>query len=154
VRIRVIGVGTRRGDDAAGLVVAEALAAGALPPHVVVRTCERPGADLLDALEGADAVVIIDATHSGRAPGTVRRVEPEEMARAQTLSSHALGVREVLALAEALGRRPPRVELVGIEAGSAGGDDLSDPVRASLAETLALVRALVDEIAGVAGPPT
>jgi len=153
VRIRVIGVGTRRGDDAAGLLVAEALAAGALPPGVIVRTCERPGADLLGEMKGADAVVIVDATRSGRAPGTVFRVAPEEMVQGRSLSSHALGVREALALAEALGRRPARVALVGIEAGGATRGDLSDPVRASLAEAGTLVRVMIDEMAGAAGPP-
>ena len=152
MRIRVIGVGTRQGDDAAGLLVAEALAAGALPPGVVVRTCDRPGADLLGEMEGADAVVIIDATRSGRAPGTVFRVAPEEMAGGRSLSSHALGAREALALAEALGRSPARVEIVGIEAGGATRGDLSDPVRASLAEAGSLVRVMIGEMAGAAAP--
>lgn len=143
----MIGVGTRQGDDAAGLEVAEILSRQALPAGITVRLCERPGADLIGEMEGAEAVVIVDGTRSGRSPGTVRRVRPGEIAAGSTLSTHAMGVREALGLASALGRGPARVEIVGIEAGGAREGELSAAVRASLPLAVATVRAAIDEIA-------
>lgn len=115
MRVHLIGVGSGHGDDDAGLRVAAALAARALPPGVAVRRCERPLPDLLDALAGADAAVIIDAAATGAAPGSVRRLASSELARHGAASSHGLGVAQVLALAAALDRAPARVELLAIE---------------------------------------
>ena len=146
MRIRVIGVGTRQGDDAAGLEAAARLAAGPLPPGVEVAACERPAPDLLEALAGADAAVLLDATRSGRPPGSVRRVAPEEIRRAAALSSHGLGVGDALALCEALGRAPRRLVLLGIEAGDAQGEELSAAVERGVEEAAARVRALLAEL--------
>lgn len=150
MRVRVIGVGTRRGDDAAGLLAAERLAGSMLPRGVSVSLCERPGSDLVDALEGADAVVLVDATCSGRPPGTVRRLSADELAPDRGVSSHALGVAEALALAEALGRRPARVEVIGIEAGASRDGGPSPAVQGAVAEA----STLAGELAGAlsAGP--
>ena len=146
MRIRVIGVGTRRGDDAAGLEAAGRLARGPLPPGVEVVTCERPAPDLVEALAGVDAAVVLDATRSGGPPGLVRRVALEEIRRAAALSSHGLGVGDALALAEALGHAPARLALLGIEAGDAEGEELSPAVRQGVEEAAARVRALLEEM--------
>lgn len=128
MRVSVIGVGTRQGDDAAGLEVAESLARRALPPGTRVATCERPLPDLLDLLAEADAAVLVDAARGS--PDAVRRVERAELLRSPATSSHGFGVAEVIALAEALGRAPRRLELVAvagataIEAGAALVEDL------------------------------
>lgn len=128
MRIRVIGVGSDWRDDDAGLRVARALAAGPLPPQVAVACCERPLPDLLDALEGADAVILVDAMRSGAAPGSVRRLSREELATRPAASSHGFGVARALSLAEVLHGGLPRLSIVGIEAGppasvAAGGVD-------------------------------
>ncbi len=150
MRIRVIGVGTPHGDDAAGLRVAERLARAGLPEGVRVITCER-GADLLELLGRSGAVVIIDAMRSGSAPGTVRRISAEALAARAGLSTHALGVSEALALAHALGRAPERIELVGIEAGSAGHARISTEVESGIAVATSVVRSVLDELALLAG---
>jgi hydrogenase maturation protease len=116
VRVVVIGVGTGHGDDAAGLAVADALAGRALPLGVEVRRCERPLPDLLDALAGAEAAIVVDALPPARAPGRVRRVARAELLGGAPASSHGLGVASALALAASLGRAPERIELLGIEA--------------------------------------
>jgi hydrogenase maturation protease len=148
VRVHVIGVGSPHGDDAAGLAVAAALAARPLPPGIVVHACERPLPDLLDALEGADAAVIVDAARSGAPPGGVRRLAPGELARTGAASTHGLGVAEVLDLAAALGRAPARIEILALEIAGAGGGAPSPAVRAALAAAaeaaLALACALRD----------
>jgi hydrogenase maturation protease len=147
VPVCVIGVGTPNGDDAAGLRVAESLAKAGLPEGVRVMTCER-GADLLEALGKARVAVIVDALRSGSAPGTVRRISAEALGPGSGLSTHALGVSEALSLAQALGRAPERIEVVGIEAGEAGYEQISAQVASGVEVAAAVVRALVDELAG------
>jgi hydrogenase maturation protease len=149
VRVRVIGVGTRRGDDAAGLAVAERLALGELPQGVQVVRCERP-LDLVERLRGADAVVLVDAVRSGAAPGTLHALRPDALARAASCSTHSLGVAEALALARALGRGPQRIEIVGIEAGPLQGEELSPAVAPAVERAAAWIRRRVLALAGAA----
>jgi len=141
VRIRVIGIGTAFGDDAAGPLLVRGLAAGpALPPGVEAVPCGRP-IDLLDALAGIDGAVLVDATRSGQPPGTVHEPALADLREACPVSSHGLGVREAIEMARALGRAPKRIAIIGIEVASTTGESVSAPVRAALAEASARVRA-------------
>jgi hydrogenase maturation protease len=142
----VVGIGTGRGDDGAGLAAAEALSRRALPPGVSVHRCERPVPDLLDALEGADAAILVDAARTGAAPGRVQRLARGELARALRPSSHALGVADALALAEALGRAPARIEVLGVELGDAGGPALTPAASAGVREAAETALALAAEM--------
>jgi hydrogenase maturation protease len=126
VRIRVIGVGTRAGDDAAGLAVAERLQDRGLLQARIAR-CERP-VELIELVAGADAAVVADAVRSGAAPGTLHHLHSSQLLRGAGVSSHALGVADALALLSALGRLPLRLHIVGIEAGDATSGELSGPV--------------------------
>lgn len=107
---RVVGVGhPHRGDDVAGLLAARLL-----------RGLEvTDAAALLDAFEGAEAVVILDAMRSGRPPGTVERFDavasPLPAASLRPASTHSFGVAEAIELARILGRLPPRLVVIGIE---------------------------------------
>lgn len=142
MRIRVVGIGTSAGDDAAGPLVATHLAAGpALPKGVEAVACDRPF-ELIELMNGCDGAVLVDATRSGRPAGTVHEPDPHTLREARPVSSHGIGVPEALALARALGRVPDRLALVGIEAQSATGDALSPAVRAALAEAGTRVRAI------------
>lgn len=147
MRIRLIGVGTPHGDDAAGPAVIEALVAAGLPAGVAATTCARPGLDLPEALSGAQAAVLVDAMRSGRSPGSVARVPRDQLGRLRSLSSHGLGVAEGLALAEALGRCPPRIEVVGIEGDRHEGDELSPAVRRGVARAASMVREMLCDLA-------
>jgi hydrogenase maturation protease len=146
VRILLIGVGTRRGDDAAGLLAAERLASLTWPPSVRVIACARSPLDLLDELAGADAAILIDATRSGRAPGAVHRVRGAELRPLRPASSHAIGVAEALALAATLGQVPERIELVGIEGERAEGERISPAVARGVEEACARVRTLAADM--------
>jgi len=86
----VIGVGNPdRGDDAAGLMAARRLRADA-QPGVVVREASGEATALIDAWDGFARVIVIDAAHSGAAPGTVTRFDavaaplPASLAREST----------------------------------------------------------------------
>lgn len=136
----VIGIGnTDRGDDAAGIRVVEAIERRALPG---VRSAKLRGdlLALLDAWEGADHVVLVDAMRSGAEPGAVLRLdvsaEPAGAELGGFVSSHALGLADAIELARGLGRLPPRLVVFGIEARAFGrGEELSSAVASAVATT-------------------
>ena len=129
----IVAVGAHlRGDDAAGLVVAEQLrrAGTSLPVHEVTGDLT----ELLDIWDGVAEVWLVDALCSGCHPGTVVEIDllaPDapSLEAAGLRSSHALGVAEVLALGRQLGRLPGRLVAIGIEGADFGlGRSLSAPV--------------------------
>jgi hydrogenase maturation protease len=106
------------------------------------------GLDLLPYLEGTTALLVIDAVRSGRAPGSLIRLQDDEIvpALAVKLSLHQAGLRELLAASRLMGICPPTVVLWGIEPGHVGWTtELSAPVAASLGP---LVDAVVAELQG------
>jgi hydrogenase maturation protease len=117
--IRIIGIGSPLGDDAAGLVAARRLAA-APPAGCRVIAADRPGAGLIDLLEGAAAVIIIDAVRSDAAPGAIHDLDLRQVGQLgeRMVSSHDIGVAAAIALAARLGRAPARGRLIGIEVSS------------------------------------
>lgn len=138
----VIGVGTlHAGDDAAGRLVARALAARGL------RVTESAGvaADILMRMEGEAQVVIVDACWSGAPPGTIRRIDahrdpiPADLA---PTSSHGMGVAEALGLAKALGRMPEHLTVYAIEgADFTLGAPVHPGVQAAITACVALITA-------------
>jgi hydrogenase maturation protease len=114
----VIGVGNAyRGDDGVGLAVVERLR-GRVPEGVGVAACEEEPTRLMDAWDGAEAVVIVDAVASGGEPGELHRFDASAAAvpaRVFRSSTHAFGVGEAIELARALGTLPPEVLVYGIE---------------------------------------
>ena len=114
--IRLIGIGSPFGDDAAGLEVARLLAK-APPPSCEVIAADRPGTALVDLLEGADTAILIDAVRSGAPPGTIHEFAFDELDRhtARFVSSHDLGVVAAIQLAQKLGRAPCVGRVIGIE---------------------------------------
>lgn len=134
--IRVIGVGNDwRGDDAVGLLAARRLR-DRLEPSVEVRELEGGGLALLELMEGADHVVLIDGVIGAGRPGEVVRLDLSEKRRWGTIaprSTHALGVAEAMDLAEVLGRLPERTVLYGVEIDTVqSGDSLSEAAQSGL----------------------
>jgi hydrogenase maturation protease len=134
----VIGVGnTYRGDDGAGPAVIAMLRSEELP-GVRLLECDGDCSALLDAWQGADVVVLIDAVSSGAQPGTIYRFD----ALAQPLprqvsfqSTHAFGVAEALALGRTLGQLPASLILYAIEGKNfANGTGLSPEVEPAVQE--------------------
>jgi hydrogenase maturation protease len=115
--VLIIGIGNEyRSDDGVGLYVARALAARALSGAAVMEQ-GGDGTALLQAWQGARAVLLVDALASGGRAGTVRRfvahAEPIP-AHFSSSSSHAFGVAEAIELARSLGQLPPSMILYGI----------------------------------------
>ncbi len=139
--IKIIGVGqSLRGDDAAGIEAVRRWHQSCQARHgianVQVELVELPGVDLLNLLEGSEAVLLVDAVHSGANPGTVHQLDENQLASftAGSGSAHGWGVAETLAL----GRRimpstmPKKLVLIGVEAGQINlGNALSSEVEAA-----------------------
>jgi hydrogenase maturation protease len=139
----VVGVGNAfRGDDGAGLAVAERLR-GRLPEDVDVTECEQEPSRLIDAWRDAGAAVVVDAVASGAEPGTLHRFDPSRDSVPATVfraSTHAFGVGEAIELSRALGTLPPRVVVYGIEgADFDAGTGLTAPVAEAVERTAAAV---------------
>lgn len=116
-RATVLGVGNEwRRDDAVGLVVVRRLRARQLPGvRVLERTGDPPA--LVDAWRDASNVIVVDAAQSSARPGTVLRSACSFTAQrhaARQGTSHGLGVPDAIALAAALGRLPPKLELLSV----------------------------------------
>jgi len=113
-RVRIVGVGTPFGDDHIGLEIAARIQSTSPGDCEVVMT-EQPGVELLELLAGSDTVILLDAVRSGAGPGTVHDLALEDVPRGcRALSSHGIGVADMLALAGVLGGRP-RGRFIGIE---------------------------------------
>jgi len=146
MRTRVIGVGhPDRGDDAVGRIVAAKLVG---VPGIDVIETDGEAAKLIDLMEGADRVILVDAALSGSAPGAVTRLDaaasriPQPMFAA---SSHAVGLAESIELARVLDRLPPSCIVFAVEAASFTlGAPLSPAVAAAVDR---VVTAVVAEIA-------
>jgi hydrogenase maturation protease len=143
-QILVAGVGNSwRGDDSVGLEVARALRTR-LPESVRVLGTEAEQSRLLDEWEGCDAVVIVDAVHSGGPAGQIHRLDLNaEIVPHAVLqgSTHHFSLGDTIELARALKRLPAKALFLGIEGESFGaGEELSPAVAAA-------VPAIVEEIA-------
>jgi hydrogenase maturation protease len=129
-RTVVIGIGNSyRGDDAAGREVARRVQ-DLVPEELEVVVCGLEPTRLIDAWDGADAAIIVDAVSSEAEPGSVHRFDATSAplpSREFRSSTHALGIGETIELARAIGRLPSRVVVFGIEGEVFGsGTGLSD----------------------------
>ena len=139
----------RRGDDGVGPAVLDALGARPEAGAVPARSLASPF-DLLGFWDGAELAVVIDAVRTGAAAGEVHVLElaPGGAAPVAAVSSHGLGLVEVLRLAHALEAAPVRVVLVGVEGAHFGhGAELSPAVRRAVEPA---ARAVGELLGGVA----
>ena len=110
----IIVCGNRqRGDDAAGILVAERLRA----LGIAAEACSGEVSDLIEAWTGADDVIVIDAVVSGAPAGAVHVWDGQRLPTFATSegSTHGLGVAQAIKLARALNRLPSRLLVYGIE---------------------------------------
>ena len=147
-RTLIIGIGNEyRGDDAAGLVIARGLKRQTIA-DVTVLEQSGEGAALMEAWEGADTVVLIDAVNSGAEAGTIHRIEAHAQPVPQRFfrySTHAFSVAEAIELARALGELPRRLMVYGIEGKTfKAGNGLSDEVETAVRD---VVERVIHELA-------
>src|SRR5690349_7192119 len=134
----VIGIGNSyRSDDGAGPAVLALLRTMHLP-GVWLLECDGDCSILLEAWQGADAVVLVDAVSSSAPPGTIYHFDllARQLPRDLSFqSTHAFGVAEALELGRVLNQLPASLTLYAIEGKSfATGIGLSDEVTPAVQE--------------------
>ena len=147
VRVVVLG-NVNAGDDGAALRAMQTLER---TDADIVRA-GRPGPLLLDLLDTAAPVVLVDVVRSGQAAGSIHRMSLADIVDSSVavsgVSSHGFGPAEVLKLGAALDRQCPQGRFVGIEGDSfQAGDDLSPAVQAALPALVEAVQHAIDEAA-------
>jgi hydrogenase maturation protease len=143
----VIGVGNvGRGDDGVGLEAARRVASRR-PAGASVLQASGEASGLIEAWEGTERVVIIDASHGSGAPGLVHRIDAireRVPASLGSTSTHGLGVAEAVELARSLGRLPRSIVIYAVEGTDFGpGRGLSADVEAALS---GVVDAVVSDV--------
>lgn len=141
-RALLIGVGNAyRRDDAVGLIAARALRER-VGAACGIREESGEGTALMDAWRDAELVLLLDALHTGAAPGTVVRLDASAApvpARFFHYSTHAFGVAEAIELARALGALPAQLIVFGVEgADFTAGEGLSPPVARTVPQLIAV----------------
>lgn len=143
----IAGVGNDfRSDDGAGLAAARKLKALNVPDTEAVEVRDDL-TQLLEMLEGRDAVYVIDAVRSGSPPGTIHRIDvtsrslsPDRLPQ----STHGLSLTNLIGLARLHGMLPPTVVFYGIEGAHFGfGQELTPAIEASVDD---VVRQLSEEV--------
>ncbi len=140
----IIGIGNPyRRDDGVGIVVARRLAAERLDSTRVIEQSGE-GTALMEAWQGAEHVIVVDAVQSGAAPGTIHRLD----ARARPMpsrffhySTHAFSLAEAIELARALDQLPRRLIVYGVEGTDfSAGEGLSPEVAPAVDEVVHRLR--------------
>lgn len=115
----VLGVGnTLMGDEGVGVHVIERLLAGyKIPEEVHVLDGGVLGMDLLYYLEGIENLLLVDAVETHKEPGTIIRLEDDEVPAflSMKISPHQVGVPDMLAAAKFKDMYPKRLVLWGIQ---------------------------------------
>jgi hydrogenase maturation protease len=155
LKVLVLGIGNvLMGDDGVGVRVVEELGRRfRFPEWVELLDGGTSGIELLSHIRDRDCLVIIDAIKSGFPPGTVVRVEGEDVpAKFMTrISPHQLGLSDLLAAASLTGDLPGNMVLFGIEPKRVAlGFELSDEVRNNYGK---LVETVLEELRGMGASP-
>jgi hydrogenase maturation protease len=145
----IVGIGNEyRRDDAAGLLVVRRLkeyaneyaaVRSALPPLEIIEESGE-GTALMEAWEGADFAIVVDAVYGEQSPGSIYRgvfagevLSPPLPPNFHRHSTHAFGLGEAIELARSFGTLPPKVIVYGIEvADVTAGMGVSPEVEATI----------------------
>jgi len=141
VKVKIIGLGSPlRTDDGLGAAAVQRLVErGGLPPEAELIDGGLCGLGLLDLVEGADVVILVDAVQSDEPPGTIVRASADQIKRtdAPAGSVHDFRVAEALHLADSIGALLPAITLIGmVPHDISPGQSLSPQVEANFSELL------------------
>jgi len=119
------------------------------PENVELLDGGTAGIELLRHIRNRDYLIIIDAMKFNQEPGTVSRVEGNDVPAAfrTRISPHQLGLSDLLAAAMLTGELPENLVLFGVEPENLDiGLDLTDTVEASVEK---LTEAIIDELCSI-----
>lgn len=136
-------------DEGVGIRVLHQLMADDLSGKAELVDGGTDGLMLLNVVEAAEHLIVIDAINGGLPAGSVQKYEMADLPVliSQKLSPHQLGFQEVLALAGLRKKLPNRLILFGVEPASLEwGTQLSPTVEAVVPMLIDLVENQIDEL--------
>ncbi len=154
-QILVAGIGNAwMKDDAFGGKVAERLLSGALPDGVTALDFGTGGLDLAyEVMRGYDALVLVDVSRQGGAPGTLYVMEPdpaeiEAIDDGQVINPHGMDPQTVLRFVKTVGGWPGKVVVVACEPADVEemGMELSPEVAGAIEGAVSLVLEQIAEL--------
>jgi hydrogenase maturation protease len=153
-KVAVIGIGqSLRGDDAAGLEAVrqwmEKFPETANGPEIRIEASELPGLALLDVFNDVHAAILVDAVQSSAKPGTIHRLNENELSTftSDAKSAHGWGVAETLQLRSQLTDGEANIRIIGIEAGQSElGAGLSKAVEDAMPRVCAAIEQEINNL--------
>jgi hydrogenase maturation protease len=143
--VLVLGIGNLLwADEGFGVRCVEQLAAEwELPPGITVMDGGTQGLYLLPYVQAARRLIVFDAIDYGLEPGTMKRVEGDEVPRfmgAKKMSLHQTGFQEVISAADLTGQLPESLLLIGVQPEELEdyGGSLRPAVKARLGDAVAM----------------
>ncbi|KTD35042.1 hydrogenase expression/formation protein [Legionella nautarum] len=121
IELLVIGLGSPFGDDRIGWDVVQLLqqrrALTAYTENQLQFACyDRPGLNLLELIQNAKSVFLIDAVRTGAEIGTLVCLKEDEINVINTIgTTHHFGVAEAIQMGKVLNLLPQNLILYGIE---------------------------------------
>ena len=120
MNILLLGIGNVLwADEGFGVRVIERLQkCYRFPGNVKVIDGGTQGVYLVEHVQAAEALVVFDAIDYGLPPGTLKRIENDDVPNflgAKKMSLHQTGFQEVLAMAQMLGSYPQHLLLIGVQ---------------------------------------
>ncbi|MGZ4994785.1 MAG: HyaD/HybD family hydrogenase maturation endopeptidase [Methylobacter sp.] len=120
MNILLLGIGNVLwADEGFGVRVIERLQKSySFPDCVKVMDGGTQGVYLVEHVQAADVLVVFDAIDYGLPPGTLKRIENDDVPNflgAKKMSLHQTGFQEVLAMAQMLGSYPKHLLLIGVQ---------------------------------------
>lgn len=140
----VLGLGNViLGDEGVGVHVARALETEQLPEGVEVLDGGTGGFILLEPLEAADSIILVDATADERPIGTVSRTTPRFSSDyPPTLTAHDIGIKDLLdSFYLRGGNRDVTLYAITIDPNQSISLDLSDTIAQAAVEATQLILA-------------
>lgn len=115
----VLGIGNLiMQDEGVGVRVVETLQRDhEMPEGVTVVDGGTAAMEMLDELSDLDHLIVVDAINAGKPPGTLLRIEGEDVPSffRTRLSPHQIGLPDVLASLEFLGAQPKKMVILGVQ---------------------------------------
>jgi hydrogenase maturation protease len=140
--ILILGVGNLiMSDEGIGVHVAHRMMEMELPPNVHVVEGGTDGFGLMNVIQEADRMILIDAVRGGGEPGSIYRFDIEDCpadANIFKTSVHQISILEVIHLSGLIGSTP-KTTIIGVEPKSLEmGMDLSPEIEAKIPRVIRL----------------
>lgn len=108
IPVLILGIGNiLMGDEGVGCRVVQHLQSQDLPDGITCLDGGTGGFHLLDIMQQARHILLVDATADGRPPGTVQKLQPKFSSDyPRTLTAHDIGLKDMLDAFHLLGKTP------------------------------------------------